>query len=120
MVALIQSSHQLADVHVDQDPDLHRLERVALRGHPTGRRVDDDRLDRLLTDPATALVPELVLPATLLVGVDPRLDRLTARSSLAIPWSVGGGNIRSAYRDSLSLIAPAFVGLTIVRVTNWR
>jgi hypothetical protein len=66
---------QLADVHVDEDPDLHRLERVALRLDAAGRRIDRDALDGLLPDPATALVPTLVLPGAELGGVDARVDR---------------------------------------------
>ncbi len=88
---------QLADVHVDEDADLHRLERVALGRQTAGRRVDRDLLDRLLADPAATLVPDLVAPSAPVCTVStPETTVETARSSRAIPWSIGAGNIRSA------------------------
>ncbi len=70
--------------------------------------IDDDRLDRLLADPAAALVPAVVLPAAELGGVDAGRDRRHRPvRRAAIPWSIGAGNIRSAYRTSPSCPAPS-------------
>ena len=62
---------QLAEIHVDEHTDLHRLERIALRLQPTGRRIDDDLGDGLLRRRAAALVPRLC----------PRRPRLRGTSS---------------------------------------
>ena len=53
---------QLTEVHVDEDPDLHRLERIALRLHAAGRRIDDDLGHGALADGAAALVPGAPAP----------------------------------------------------------
>ena len=64
---------ELTQVHVHEDPDLDRLERVTLGDQAPGRRVDDDGLDRLLPDPSPTLVPALRLPTSGPNGVDPRV-----------------------------------------------
>ena len=93
-----QVGGELAEVHVDQDADLHRLERIALGGDPAGRRVDDDRLDRPLPDPAAALVPQLVRQAPPTGRCRCPTARWTRRDRRrAIPWSAGAGKRRSAY-----------------------
>ena len=53
---------ELADLDVDQDPDLHRLERISLGLQAAGGRINGDPLDRLFTHTAATLVPTIVLP----------------------------------------------------------
>jgi hypothetical protein len=82
---------ELAELHVDEDPDLHRLERVALGLGAPQRRVDGDALDGLVADGATALVPLARLAALALeVGAGAGRDVRDGPVVLGDPARVGG------------------------------